>query len=63
MKKDDINQAWILAYGLSFAVGIIAGEWRGGRPSPEELDARAREFADKAMSTVKEKLAGPPERV
>jgi len=52
MKIDDIDQAWTVAYSLAFAVTALGSEISGARNSPEDIDARARALADKAMETI-----------
>lgn len=52
MEAEEINQAWVTAYAIAFAMTTLGGEVRGGRESPEEIDARAIALADKATATV-----------
>lgn len=55
MKQEEIDQAWIVAYGLAFAVTAMGSELRGMRNSPADIDQRARALADQATATIQER--------
>lgn len=62
MKAEELAQAWAAGYAIAFACVTLGDEIRGGHSSPDEIDARARALADRAMISVRERLDGKGSR-
>lgn len=54
--SENNDEVWVVAYGIAFAMTALGGEIRGEPDMPEQVDARARDLADKACATIAERV-------